>query len=813
MRGVCLSPSQLNEISVLKVLNKFASEVFSISEIGDLLWHTTGEVVAQMGFVDCVIYSIDEDEKNLRPVATGGAKHPKNQKSSEALVIPFGHGITGSVATSGKPCVVADLNQDARYITDIEPARSEICVPIIVRGIVIGVIDCKDLKANAFSAFHLETLIAIATMLGTKLAALYAEQEFREQNIALRHSEERFNLAMRGANDGLWDWDLRTDKVFFSPRWFEMLGYTACEWPNTHETFEALLHPEDRELTIGCKNDVIAAGDEALVSEFRMRHKNGGCIDILSRAFVVWDKNEAIRVVGTHVDITDRKEDARTLKRNAHRLKEALRVASVAGWEVDEDGNLLWSPEIYDLFKIDPDDFDDPAQAFRNTIHPDDLDGTIEKFNSAWLEKHRYSCVYRVALSDGSVRVIRQSGDPIIDESGTVVRVSGIVQDITEQTHLEARFQQAQKMEAIGQLTGGIAHDFNNLLAVIMGNAELLEYVDGTKSAMTSAIIRASERGAELTQRLLAFSRMQPLKPEEIDLCQLMTGMLDLMRRTLGETIQISTYAHDGLWDAHADSGQVENALLNLVINARDAMPDGGNLTIECTNVSLEGNNMAMNLDIAAGDYVVLSVTDQGDGMSEDVRKRAFEPFFTTKEAGKGSGLGLSMVFGFAQQSGGQATIYSEEGKGTTVKLYLPRATTKVDSLMLNYPDAVPWGTGETILVIEDDPEVRDLAEMMLMNLGYKVVCTEDISDARRAIHDHSKIDLILSDVVLPGGTSGSEFAEELRTSHPEMKIIFMSGYPAKAAKHNGFLDSDRVLLNKPFRIAQLAKAVKAAMD
>ncbi len=383
-----------------------------------------------------------------------------------------------------------------------------------------------------------------------------------------------------------------------------------------------------------------------------------------------------------------------------------------------------------------------------------------------------------------------------------------------EKRRSEKRLAEAQKMEAIGQLTGGIAHDFNNLLAVIQGNAELLEELelsDDTKP-MATAIVHASQRGAELTQRLLAYSRKQPLRPEVIDTQKLLSDMSDVLQRMLGETILVSTRTQDDCWTALADPGQVEAALLNLAINARDAMPQGGEVIVECTNVTLDEDSSIDGSEVTAGDYVVLSVTDHGIGMSKDIRERAFEPFFTTKGVGKGSGLGLSMVYGFAQQSGGQATIYSEEGQGTTVKLYLPRAQSESKNSAKPQKEAVPRGQGETILVIEDDPAVRDLAEMMLRNLGYDVICAENANDARHSVSGYNDITLVLSDVVLPGGMSGPEFAEELKINHPNIKVIFMSGYPAEAARKNGFLGSDSVLLNKPFRVAQLAKAVQEAL-
>ncbi|HUS55122.1 MAG TPA: ATP-binding protein [Thermohalobaculum sp.] len=369
-------------------------------------------------------------------------------------------------------------------------------------------------------------------------------------------------------------------------------------------------------------------------------------------------------------------------------------------------------------------------------------------------------------------------------------------------------------MEAVGQLTGGVAHDFNNLLAVIGGNVELLEDDPKNNPALTAPIIRAVKRGAELTQRLLAFSRKQPLRPQVIAPGELVAGLSDLLSRALGETVEFATSAAPNLWSALADPGQVENALLNLALNARDAMPNGGKLTVECSNTQLEKASLADIFDAEAGDYVVLAVSDNGTGMTEDVKAHAFEPFFTTKEVGEGSGLGLSMVYGFAKQSGGHVSIYSEIGKGTTVKLYLPRAVVAGQTMSVSEgEDIIPRGQGEVILVIEDHPDVRDLAVLMLESLGYQVIDIGDVAGAHMVLANNTPVDLILSDVVLPGGISGLQFAEDARVTYPGIKIIFMSGYPAEAATRNGFLRSDDILLNKPFERRHLATTLRAALD
>ncbi len=424
----------------------------------------------------------------------------------------------------------------------------------------------------------------------------------------------------------------------------------------------------------------------------------------------------------------------------------------------------------------------------------------------------------KVPFADGSIHWVHINKFPVRDANDNTVGIGTINTDISARHEAvnKERLRQARRRAAatgaVGQLTGGVAHDFNNLLAVIMGNAELLAATLDESDPKLAAILRATTRGSELTQRLLAYSRQQPLRPQAIDLLELTTGMSNLLARTLGETIEIETLAQPELWSAAADPGQVENALLNLAINARDAMPDGGKLTIECMNVKLDQTYVDENTEALVGDFAVLAVSDTGTGMSADVKARVFEPFFTTKEVGQGSGLGLSMVYGFTKQSGGHVSIYSEEGRGTTVKLYLPRAEHAAEDIAAEPEDTIPTGHGETILVIEDDEDVRALATDTLKGLGYFVIAVATAAAARDVLAGETPTNLILSDVILPGGTSGPEFAEEVHATNPNLEIIFMSGYPAAAAKRNGFLGSNRVLLNKPFQRRQLAEAVQDAL-
>jgi CheY-like chemotaxis protein len=366
-------------------------------------------------------------------------------------------------------------------------------------------------------------------------------------------------------------------------------------------------------------------------------------------------------------------------------------------------------------------------------------------------------------------------------------------------------------MEAIGQLTGGVAHDFNNLLTVILGNLEAMQSLLGPDHPVSNRIesaARGAERGASLTRHLLAFARRQPLEPKPLNLRRQFIDMTGLLRRTLGEHIDVRVVETAGLWDVLADAAQVESALLNLAINARDAMPSGGRLTIETANVVLDESYARQHVEVTTGDYVMIAVTDTGTGMTPEVIDRAFEPFFTTKEAGQGTGLGLSMVFGFVKQSSGHVKIYSELGHGTSVKLYLPR----VIGASAQYerpaePVELPQ-LSATILVVEDDEAVREIVALHLRDFGYHVIEAGDGNEALRRAQDAGTLDMVLTDVVLPGPMRGKELVQHLTDISPGLKVLFMSGYTENAIVHHGKLDDGVQLLSKPFKRDQLARKV-----
>jgi len=382
----------------------------------------------------------------------------------------------------------------------------------------------------------------------------------------------------------------------------------------------------------------------------------------------------------------------------------------------------------------------------------------------------------------------------------------------------EAALRQSQKMEAIGQLTGGIAHDFNNLLQVIVGNLDtiLRNVSDDTprlKRAANNGLIGA-RRAAALTQRLLAFSRRQPLDAKPLNVNSLVTSLSDMVHRTLGEPIAIETVLAAGLWQVEADANELEAAILNLAVNARDAMPEGGRLTIETANAHIDEAYAANYAEIVAGQYVCISVSDTGKGMDQETVAKAFEPFFTTKPVGQGTGLGLSQVYGFVKQSGGHVKIYSEVGHGTTVKIYLPRLAVEVTVTEEQIETAIPDGDGkETILVLEDDDDVRIYSVEILRELGYRVIEAHDGPSALRLLERQTRVDLLFSDVVLPGGLTGAQVAEQARRIRPQLKILFTTGYARNAIIHHGRLDKGVVLITKPFSSADLAVKIRDVLD
>lgn len=517
-------------------------------------------------------------------------------------------------------------------------------------------------------------------------------------------------------------------------------------------------------------------------------------------------------------DITDRKKTEQALQINEERFRLIAKAAGNTIWEYDiTDGGLWYSEGMKEMFGHEPEQDQAGSDVWEENIHPEDAPRVAAAFDQLKLgSQDTLFEQYRFRRADGSWAIVEDRAFAVRDGDGRIIRILGCITDISERVHLESRLRQSQKMEAVGQLTGGIAHDFNNLLTIMLGNAEALCDELGEKphlQSMAKMTVDAADRGAEMTNRLLAFSRKQVLEPRMLDLGPLVQGINGLLRRTLPESIDIEVIRAGGLWKVELDAGQLEAAVLNLALNARDAMPDGGSLTIEMANFALDDDYVSQELDVKAGQYVMLVVTDTGHGISHDVIGHVFEPFFTTKEAGKGSGLGLSVVYGFVKQSGGHIRVYSEQGEGTAFKLYFPRAIGKEEETQMNPSSKKIVGGHEVILVVEDDSMVREYVVAQLKSLGYRLIEASSGPEAVDILKQGTEIDLLFTDVVMPGGMGGRALADAARAINPDIKVLFTSGYTENSIVHDGRLDPGVQLLSKPYRREQLAFKVRKVLS
>jgi PAS domain S-box-containing protein len=515
-------------------------------------------------------------------------------------------------------------------------------------------------------------------------------------------------------------------------------------------------------------------------------------------------------------DIAARQRAEEALRQSEQRFRDYAESSSDWFWESDADHVFTYISDQITAFGIDR-----PAltPGLRRSDVAVDLETEPEKWRSHMtaLDRHEPFRNFEYKRPDSSGRICHLSvnGQPIFDAEGRFTGYRGTARDITEQREAEERLRQSQKMDAIGQLTGGIAHDFNNLLTIIIGNADVLteQLPDEGQRNLAALIGTAGERGADLTRHLLAFSRRQALRPRLVDVNVLLANMDGLLRRALGEQIEIELVRAAGLWRTFIDPGQLESAILNLAINSRDAMPQGGKMTIETGNAYVDQNYADSRGDVRPGQYVMVAVADTGTGMTAEVIARAFEPFFTTKALGKGTGLGLSMVYGFVKQSGGHVNIYSELGHGSIVRLYLPRGTgNEQEALAPEEAKAAATGT-ETILLVEDEELVRSHVGAQLARLGYTVIAVPDGPSALAELNQNKHVDLLFTDVVMPGGMNGRQVAEEAKKLRPGIKVLFTSGYTENVVVHHGRLDPGVQLLNKPYRMADMARKIRAVLD
>jgi PAS domain S-box-containing protein len=628
--------------------------------------------------------------------------------------------------------------------------------------------------------------------------------------------EERLRIAQTAGGVGTFEYVDGFGTATVSDQFCRLLGLHPAEALPVR-TINAVVHPTDP--------PIIATGDGeegAVQAELRIRRADTGAERWLAlRGERRSDGDAGIRFIGVIYDISESKAAEAKLRELAETLEARVEARTRERdrlWNssrdlfgvVGADGAYRGvNPAWRDLLGYDEEDV--VGHHLREFVQAEDAQAALARWAELPAGASLEDVDARMRAKDGSWRWVNWTIIPQGNEFYAIGR------DVTERKQLEDQLRQSQKMEAVGQLTGGLAHDFNNMLTGVLGGLDMVRRrLDSGRTEearrFIDTAVASAERAAALTHRLLAFSRRQTLDPRPIDVNGLIASMEDLLRRTLGEQVDFAVSLDPDLWTTLTDANQLESALLNLAINARDAMPDGGKLTVETGNVRLDAAQAATMEELEPGDYVVASVSDTGAGMPPEVLARAFDPFFTTKPIGQGTGLGLSMVYGFVRQSSGQVSIFSEPGVGTTVKLYLPRATEAEQADA--HPDAAdaPSGSGETVLVVEDDDSVRLLIVEVLKELGYVAVEVGDTDAALRILDTGRRIHLMISDVGLPG-MNGRQLAEVARQRRPDLPVLFITGYAAGAARRSDILGPGMEMISKPFAMDALAVKIREMIE
>jgi two-component system, cell cycle sensor histidine kinase and response regulator CckA len=637
--------------------------------------------------------------------------------------------------------------------------------------------------------------------------------EHKRAEAGVRQREERLRQAVRVSNLGIFDHDHLTETVYWSPEERAIHGWEAERAPTVSE-FVDMLHPEDRDrIASAIRSAHDPTGDGLFDVEQRIIRPDGEVRWLVTRSQTFFegegDARHPVRTVGAVLDATE-------WKRVEERLAEAQEIGGFGSFEVDVTTWVGYcSPALRRIFGFETDEsFQDFPAFLRRHIHAADREWTNKARTKLLEEGGSDEIEFRYLRPDGQERILHMRRRALRTVAGRLTRIAGTIQDVTELKRLEEQFRQAQKMEAVGQLAGGVAHDFNNLLTVINGWSELaIQQMgqDDPNRELIAEVLKAGERAATLTRQLLAFSRKQVLQPQVVDVNVLLGELSNMLLRLLGENIGLRLEGDAALGRVKVDPSQFEQAVINLVVNARDAMPERGLLTIETRNAELDDGYVGQHPDARPGRYILVAVSDTGHGMDTATRARIFEPFFTTK--GQGTGLGLAMVYGFVKQSGGHIEAESEVGRGATFKVYLPRTDETVlsgkssdDFVML------PGGT-ETILLVEDQDAVRTFACHVLLAGGYTVLEARDGEEAFRLAQQwQGPIHLLVTDVVMPR-MGGWQLAELLDQDRPELRVLFMSGYSGEAITRCGVLEAGPAFLQKPVTPVQLARKVREVLD
>jgi PAS domain S-box-containing protein len=702
--------------------------------------------------------------------------------------------------------------------------------------------------------------VAFTPPLGSQIKSMFTPQQWHEgdknfmlligQHISAEEAEnavsgeKRLQLAMRSGGYALWDHNFETGETYVSQEFQDMFGYDDNDRRLDFYSFAQLVHPEDQPRSIDALLKSAPFGQDVFQSRYRVKSKSGAYIWIESVASVIRDpvNGKIIKCVGLCRDIQEQMHSLERLKTSERTLKRTQAATQLGTFSLRVDSGVSRvSAELAALIDMANAMVHPNLKKFISMIEPGDRERFLEALELAKIGQPIKNLEATVKLKSGEMSYFQITMEPEKNEAGGVESVFGTCQNVTERKSLERKYHQAQKMEAVGQLTGGIAHDFNNLLMVVMGNLQLVEQLvktDERAAKRLRAAMEAAEKGSDLTRRMLAFSRQQTLQNKEVGVNDLVNSIQDMLRQALTAIVELKFIPGENVWPIKADVTMLETAILNLAINARDAMkPKGGSLTIETRNRTLDASYWKDVEDMQPGDYIEIAVTDTGTGIAPENIEKVFQPFFTTKGPEAGSGLGLSMIYGFVKQSGGHVKIYSEVGHGTSVKLYLPRlkakfvapsgqgATEIQENLKQELErapitqDATVTQTGATssgrkmsVLIVEDNDSVRDVASAMIEDMGFKVVTANSGPEGLKRIEENPGYDLVISDVIMAGGMTGPELARAALKFQPSLKFMFMSGYAPGSVRQMQDLPDSIEVVNKPFTRRDLSEKIQKAL-
>lgn len=697
---------------------------------------------------------------------------------------------------------------------------------IIVSGMIGEEAAISAMKAGAHDFISKQNLARLLLTIERELREADDRRARRKAEAALAVSEERLQLVGRATNDAVRDWDLSTNGMWWNEGFFSLFGHQAQDFEPGVESWYSRLRPSDKDRVIASCYAAINGGAITWSESYYFRRADGTYAEVLDRGYIVRNvRGQALRLISAMTDTTAIRKAHAALQESEARVRTVLESSLDAIIGMDENGTVTdWNPCAETMFGWSRDEA--LGRALAETIIPPDQREAhrsgLRRFTETgeWpmFNLRRETTAWR---RDGAEFPVEVSIVPLKEVAAH--RFYWFVVDISERRAAETKLQQteeqlrqAQKMEAIGQLAGGVAHDFNNLLTVITGYTDLL-MSDLPAGAPTLAdleeIRKAAERASWLTRQLLAFSRRQILAPQVLDLNVLLGHFEKMLRRLIGEDVALQTELAPALARIKADPGQLEQIIMNLVVNARNAMPTGGHLTIETDTVLLDDSYPKKSVEVPPGRYVLLAVSDTGCGMDAETQKRIFEPFFTTKEAGKGTGLGLSTVYGIVKQSNGFIWVYSEPGRGTTFKIYLPAVDEDVPAAKTKSRPVQQRIGLETILLVEDAASILALTKKVLELSGYTVLAAGNLDEALTMAEAHNwAMHLLLTDVIMPGG-SGPDVADRLKERCPALKVLYMSGYTGTALAHQGILKSGSPLLQKPYSLDALRQKVREVLD